>query len=193
MREPTMQGRGYYNQHSELQARSAEGADGMLKRALAAVAIPAGPPTIADFGSSQGHNSMRQIALMLDRLTERIGRERDFRVVHTDLPHSDYTSLFVTLESSPESYRRGRPYAFASASGHSFYNRLFLARSLTLGWSSFALHWMSALPMPLREHIWPVRASSGEGKALAEVAAADWENFLAHRAEDSRPAVNWFW
>ena len=101
MREPIMQGRGYYNRHSELQARSAEGADGMLERALAAVAIPAVPPTIADFGSSQGHNSMRQIALMLDRLTERIGRERDVRVVHTDLPHCDYTSLFVTLETSP--------------------------------------------------------------------------------------------
>jgi hypothetical protein len=104
MREPIMQGRGYYNQHSELQARSAEAADGMLERALAAVAIPAGPPTIADFGSSQGHNSMRPIALMLDRLTERIGRERDVRVVHTDLPHCDYTSLFVMLESSPDSY-----------------------------------------------------------------------------------------
>jgi hypothetical protein len=136
MREPIMQGRGYYNQHSELQARSAEGADGMLERALAAVTITAGPLTIADFGSSQGHNSMRQIALMLDRLTERIGRERDVRVVHTDLPHCDYTSLFVTLESSPESYRRGRPYAFASAIGHSFYDRLFPAGSLTLGWSS---------------------------------------------------------
>ena len=187
MREPIMQGRGYYNQHSELQARSAEGADGMLERALAAVAIPAGPPTIADFGSSQGHNSMRQIALMLDRLTERIGRERDVRVVHTDLPHCDYTSLFVTLETSPDSYRRGRPYAFASAIGHSFYDRLFPAGSLTLGWSSFALHWMSALPMALREHIWPVRASSDEGKALAEVAAADWRNFLAHRAEELTP------
>jgi hypothetical protein len=30
MREPIMQGRDYYNQHSELQGRSAEGADGML-------------------------------------------------------------------------------------------------------------------------------------------------------------------
>ena len=187
MREPIMQGRGYYNQHSELQARSAEGADGMLERALAAVTIPAGPPTIADFGSSQGHNSMRQIALMLDRLTERMGRERDVRVVHTDLPHCDYTSLFVTLESSPDSYRRDRPYAFAYAIGHSFYDRLFPARSLTLGWSSFALHWMSALPMPLREHIWPARASPDEGKALAEIAAADWRNFLAHRAEELTP------
>jgi hypothetical protein len=187
MREPTMQGRGYYNQHSELQARSAEGADGMLERALAAVAIPVGPPTIADFGSSQGHNSMRQIALMLDRLTERIGHEQDVRVVHTDLPHCDYTSLFATLETSPESYRRGRPYAFASAIGHSFYDRLFPAGTLTLGWSSFALHWMSALPMPLRAHIWPARAAPDEGEALAEVAAADWRNFLAHRAEELMP------
>jgi SAM dependent carboxyl methyltransferase len=130
---------------------------------------------------------MRQIALMLDRLTERIGRERDVRVVHTDLPHCDYTSLFVTLESSPESYRRGRPYAFASAIGHSFYDRLFPAGSLTLGWSSFALHWMSTLLMPLREHIWPARASPDEGKALAEVAAVDWQNFLAHRAEELTP------
>ena len=158
MREPIMQGRGYYNRHSELQACSAADADGMLERALAAVAIPAGPPTIADFGSSQRHNSMRQIALMLDRLTERIGHERDVRVVHTDLPHCDFTSLFVTLEASPDSYRRGRPYAFASLTGHSFYDRLLPAGSLTLGWSSFALHWMSALPMALREHIWPVRA-----------------------------------
>ena len=187
MREPMMQGRGYYNQHSELQARSAAEADGMLERALAAVAIPAGPPTIADFGSSQGHNSMRQIALMLDRLTERIGHERDVRVVHTDLPHCDYTSLFVTLETSPESYRRGRPYAFASAIGHSFYDRLFPAESLTLGWSSFALHWMSALPMALRAHIWPARAAPDEGKALAKVAAADWRAFLTHRAEELIP------
>lgn len=187
MRDPIMQGRGYYNQHSELQARSAEEADGMLERALAAVMIPGGPPTIADFGSSQGHNSMRQIALMLDRLTERIGHERDVRVVHTDLPHCDYTSLFVTLETSLDSYRRGRPYAFPSAIGHSFYDRLLPAGSLTLGWSSFALHWMSALPMALREHIWPVCGSPDEGEALAEVAAKDWRNFLAYRAEELTP------
>jgi salicylate 1-O-methyltransferase len=41
--------------------------------------------------------------------------------------------------------------------------------------------------MALREHIWPVRASSEEGKALAEVAAADWRDFLAHRADELTP------
>jgi hypothetical protein len=41
--------------------------------------------------------------------------------------------------------------------------------------------------MPLREHIGPARASSDEGEALAEVAAADWRRFLAHRAEELTP------
>ena len=182
-----MQGRGYYNQHSELQARSAEEADEVLKRALDAVALPAGPLTIADFGSSQGHNSMRQIALTLDRLTERTARDRDIMVVHTDLPHSDFTSLFATLETSPDSYRRGRPHVFASAIGHSFYDRLLPAGGLTLGWSAFAIHWMSALPVAVRDHIWPIRASSDEGKALAAVAAEDWRRFLTHRSEELAP------
>jgi hypothetical protein len=136
MREPIMQAEATTISTRSCRPARRKAQDGMLERALAAVTIPAGPLTIADFGSSQGHNSMRQIALMLDRLTERIGRERDVRVVHTDLPHCDYTSLFVTLESSSESYRRGRPYAFASAIGHSFYDRLLPAGSLTLGWSA---------------------------------------------------------
>ena len=187
MREPVMEGRGYYNKHSEVQARSAEEADGVLERALAAVAIPPGPVTIADFGSSQGHNSMRQMALALDRLTERTGRTRDLMVVHTDLPHCDFASLFATLETAPDSYRRGRDHVFACAIGHSFYERLLPAGSLTFGWSAFALHWMSALPLALRAHIWPVRAAPDEANALAQVAAVDWRNFLAHRARELVP------
>ena len=164
----------------------------MLERALAAVKIPGGPPTIADFGSSQGHNSMRQIGLMLDRLTERMGRERDVRVVHTDLPHCDYTSLFVTLETSPDSYRRGRPYAFASAIGHSFYDRLLPAGSLTLG---------GLLRAALDE-------CSSDGAARAHLAgpasrmrAKRWRRsprrtggiFWRIAQRNSRLAVNWFW
>ena len=187
MREPVMEGRGYYNEHSQLQARSAEEADAMLERALAAVTIPAGPLTIADFGSSQGHNSMHQMALALDRLTERTGQSRDIMVVHTDLPHSDFTSLFVMLETSADSYWRGRDRVFPAAIGHSFYERLLPAGSLTFGWSAFALHWMSALPLALRAHIWPMAAAPDEARALAEVAAADWRGFLACRATELVP------
>jgi hypothetical protein len=187
MREPVMEGHGFYNRHSELQARSAEESDGVLGRALSAVTISPGSLTIADFGSSQGHNSMRQVALALDRLTERTGQSRDIMVVHTDLPHSDFTSLFVMLEAASDSYRRGRDHVFTSAIGHSFYERLLPAASLTLGWSAFALHWMSASPLALRAHIWPVFAAPDEARALAELAAVDWRNFLAHRAEELVP------
>ena len=187
MREPVMEGKGYYNAHSQLQARSAEEADGMLGRALAATAIPPGPLTIADFGSSQGHNSTRQMALALDHLAKRAVPARDIMVVHTDLPHSDFTSLFVMLETSPDSYRHGRDRIFASAIGRSFYDRLLPAGSLTFGWSAFAVHWISALPFALREHIWPPAAEPDEAEALAEVASQDWRRFLEHRSEELVP------
>lgn len=187
MQEPVMEGRGYYNAHSELQARSAAEADRMLERALDAVAITPGPLTVADFGSSQGHNSMRPMALALDRLTERAGQGRDMMVVHTDLPHCDFTSLFVTLTSAPDSYLKGRDHVFASAIGRSFYERLFPTGSLTLGWSSFALHWLSTLPLALRAHVWPPSADADEAKALAIVGAGDWRTFLAHRCEELVP------
>ena len=190
MLEPVMQGGGYYNRNSQLQARSAAEADAMLARAVAAVAIPDGPITVADFGCSQGNNSMRPMAMVLDGLAER-GRQgrdvmRDVMVVHTDLPRCDFTSLFATLEAA-ESYRRGRDHVFSSVIGHSFFDRLLPAASLSFGWSSFALHWMSALPAPLRAHIWPMLAATDERPAIAEIAARDWRRFLQARAEELVP------
>jgi hypothetical protein len=182
-----MEGHGYYNAHSELQARSAEEADGVLGRALAAVALPGGVLTVADFGSSQGRNSMRQTALVLDRIAARTGSDREVMVVHTDLPGSDFTSLFTLLETAPDSYLRGRRQAFASAIGRSFYERLLPGGSLSFGWSSFALHWMSSLPLRLPTHIWAIAATEQEDRALAAVSAADWRTFLRHRAEELLP------
>jgi hypothetical protein len=187
MLEPVMQGGGYYNEHSELQARSAAEAAGVLARAVAAVAIPSGPLVVADFGCAQGRNSMRPMAAVLDGLSERAGREREVMVVHTDLPRCDFSSLFATLEAAPESYRRGRENVFSSVIGHSFYDRLLPAGSLTFGWSAFALHWMSGLPQGLRAHVWPALAEPDEQPALAAVSARDWRNFLQARATEMAP------
>lgn len=150
MHDPLMEGRGYYNAHSELQARSAREADSMLERARAAAAIPEGPVTIADFGCSQGRNSMRPIGLALDRLGPRTGQGRDVMVVHTDLPHSDFASLFATIQSAPDSYLWGRSNVFSSAIGRSFYDRLLPAGQPHL--------WLVVLRTPLDK-----RASSLAG------------------------------
>jgi hypothetical protein len=161
--------------------------DAMLERAIAAVTIPPGPLMIADFGCAQGRNSMHPMALALDRLTERAGPHRDMMVVHTDLPHCDFVSLFETLESAPESYRHGRDRAFPVAIGHSFFDRLLPAASLSFGWSSIALHWLSALPEAPSGHIWPALTAPDAQARLAEIAARDWLNFLRHRAAELVP------
>jgi hypothetical protein len=188
MTETVMRGHGYYNTHSELQARSAEVSDPVLDSALAAAAIPPeGPITIADFGCSQGRNSMRPMGRALAALTARAGETRDMTVIHTDQPHNDFASLFTLLEDSPLSYRQNRPQVFSLAIGRSFYQPLLPAGSLTLGWSSIALHWLSHLPCAVAEHIWITRGTPAEQAPIAAVAAADWRAFLGHRMRELIP------
>lgn len=72
---------------------------------------------------------MRPIELALDRLGLRTGQGRDVMVAHSDLPHSDFASLFATIQSAPDSDLRGRSNVFSSAIGRSFYDRLLPAGS----------------------------------------------------------------
>jgi SAM dependent carboxyl methyltransferase len=183
-----MQGHGYYNAHSELQARSAQASDPVLDAALREVAIPAaGPITLADFGSSQGRNSLRPMGRALSILTARAGAEQDFAVIHTDQPHNDFASLFTLLQESEDSYLRERPNVFAYAIGRSFYGPLFPAGTLTFGWSSIALHWLSRRPAIAPNHLWFDRGPPEVREAFATVAAEDWLSFLTHRAKELAP------
>jgi hypothetical protein len=183
-----MQGHGYYNAHSELQARSAQASDPILDAALREAAIPAtGPITLADFGSSQGRNSLRPMGRALGVLIARAGAERDFVVIHTDQPHNDFASLFTLLQESKDSYLRDRPRVFAYAIGRSFYGPLIPAGSLTFGWSSIALHWLSRRPAIAPNHLWFDRGPHEVRDAFAAVAAEDWRSFLTHRARELAP------
>jgi hypothetical protein len=83
MTETVMRGHGYYNTHSELQARTAAVSDPALEAALQGVAIPEfGPITIADFGCSQGRNSLHPMDRALTVIGRRAGAGREFIVVH---------------------------------------------------------------------------------------------------------------
>jgi hypothetical protein len=186
--ESVMQGHGYYNAHSELQARSAQASDPILDTALREVAVPAtGAITLADFGSSQGRNSLRPMGRALSALIARAGAERDFVVIHSDQPHNDFTSLFTLLQESEDSYLRDRPHVFAYAVGRSFHGPLLPAGSLTFGWSSIALHWLSRRPAIAPDHIWFDRGPPEVREAFATVSAEDWRSFLVHRARELVP------
>ena len=179
-----MDGAGFYNRHSVQQEEAAAAAGAMFRRAARAAVRPPGtdPIVVADFGASQGRNSMHPISEALDALGD---QDQPAVVVHTDLPANDFSSLFATVASDPDSYRR--PGVFTYAVGRSFYEQLFPAATVVLGWSATAAVWLSARPCPLPDHLFSYAATGAERATWEEAASRDWSMFLRHRAAELRP------
>src|ERR1700749_4064304 len=77
-----MEGQGRYNRSSQVQAAGLSPAVPMLERAAREVPLPDGhlPIVIADYGSSQGHNSLAPVGAAIDVLRGRAERKRAISV-----------------------------------------------------------------------------------------------------------------
>jgi SAM dependent carboxyl methyltransferase len=182
-----MEGQGRYNRSSQVQAAGLSPALPMLERAAREVPLPDGllPIVIADYGSSQGHNSLAPVGAAIDVLRERAGQERAISVVHVDLPGNDFTALFETLRSDPQSYLKRDAAVFASAVGRSFYEQVLPAETVTLGWSSWAVQWLSQAPGVIPDQVQVALSSDAQAKnAFHLQAAEDWRRFLAARGRE---------
>jgi hypothetical protein len=143
---------------------------------------------VADYGSSQGRNSLRPIGAAVGVLRERAGAERPIWVVHTDLPGNDFSTLFHTVASDPNSYLCDDANMFFSAIGRSFYESLFPPHTVTLGWSSWAVQWLSRVPAVVPDHIHHSRSAVASVRAeYARQAAEDWQTFLTLRSRELVP------
>jgi hypothetical protein len=161
----------------------------LLDQAACSVSLPGEPEAIviADYGASEGRNSLGPIATAIARLRERAGRHRAILVVHTDLPNSDFEALFEMLENDPASYLRGDPAAFASAVGRSFYQQILPSESVTLGWSSWAVQWLCRTPGPIPDQVQVAYSKDAAARAAySRQAAEDWRAFLVHRGRELR-------
>lgn len=100
-----MEGHGGYNRNSRVQAAGLAAAIPLFKQAAAAVSLasPPEPILIADYGASEGHNSLVPIGEAIGALRQRVGPSRAILVAHTDLPSNDFSALFETLENDPDS------------------------------------------------------------------------------------------
>jgi hypothetical protein len=179
-----------YNRSSQVQAAGSSPALSLMEQAATQAALAPSPEaiTIADYGSSQGHNSLAPMRAAIAVLRRRAGPSRAISVVHTDLPDNDFAVLFRMLAEDPESYQRGDPLVFASAIGRSFYEQLLPAASVTLGWSSWATHWLSRVPAQIPDHIQAAYSRDEAAReAYARQAAEDWQTFLACRGREIRP------
>ena len=182
-----MEGRGAYNRSSFVQAAGSLPAVALLERAAHAVALPPSPEPvfIADYGSSEGHNSLPPMAAAIRALRERVGHERAIFIFHTDLPGNDFTALFQTLANDPNSYLRNDPAAFAAAVGRSYYQQILPASSVTLGWSAWAVQWLSRAPCAIPDQVQVAYSHDAATRsAFAEQAAEDWRTFLAMRSRE---------
>jgi hypothetical protein len=185
-----MEGHGAYNRSSSVQAAGSSPALPLIEEAARRVALADAPEpiVIADYGSSEGRNSLLPIGAAMRCLRARAGADRAVSVVHTDLPTNDFGVLFQMLESDPASYLRNDPASFASAVGRSFYRQILPAASVTLGWSSWAVQWLSRPPCAIPDQV-QVAYSRDERAhaAFTRQAAEDWASFLTHRGTELRP------
>ena len=186
--EAVMSGHGFYNRHSVLQAAAAELGLARLRDAAADVPVrPAPQPlVVADYGCSQGQNSLRPMGEAIGALRART--DQPVTVVHTDLPGNDFSAVFEALAGDDASYLRTHGDTYALAAGRSFYDTVLPPASVALGWSSITTHWLSQVPGPVPGHLTAQgTADAAVRQRFADQAAADWRGFLAARADELAP------
>ncbi|MBV9732326.1 MAG: SAM-dependent methyltransferase [Verrucomicrobia bacterium] len=185
-----MEGHGAYNRSSRVQAAGSSPAVPLLERAAREVDLPLPPEPllIADYGSSAGRNSLLPLGAAISVLRDRVGVDRAVSVVHTDLPDNDFSALFRILASDPDSYLRDDPAVFPCAVGRSFYEQILPSSSVTLGWSSWAVQWLSRVPALIPDQVQVAYSQDAAVRsAFYQQAADDWRCFLVHRAAELRP------
>ena len=181
-------GGGFYNRNSDLQSVGIALALPFLEKASLSISLGSDEPlVIADYGSSQGRNSMLPMRLAIDALRARAGSERVVEVVHIDQPSNDFVSLFTALRDEPISYLAGRTGVFVSAIGRSYFDPVLPSERVHLGWTSWALHWMSRNPVDVPDHfLASFGASAAAHEAVRRQLADDWKRFLLARSAEMR-------
>ena len=180
---------GSYNRHGTPQGAGGALARSIIEAAAHAVAIDAGPEpiVIADYGSSQGKNSLTPVRSAIIAFRQRLAPHRSIGVVHIDVPENDFGALLALLDTSHESYLLGDDDVFPSIVGRSFYRSVLPPAHVHLGWSGYAAGWLSHTPTLIPDHCW-IPGSTGEVRqAFERQAAQDWERFLRLRARELRP------
>ena len=181
---------GSYTASSRLQAAGLSGAIKLFEDAANAVPLPTAPQpvVIADYGASTGHNSLLPVCAAITVLRNRTRPEHSILVAHTDVADNDFTVLFETLETDPDSYLKKDPATFASAIGRSFYTQILPSNSVNLGWSSWAIQWLGRVPTPVPDHLQVAYSADESVKAAyAKQAAFDWHEFVAFRGRELCP------
>lgn len=179
-----------YTESSRLQAAGLRPATTLFEEAARAVAIPRAPQPIAivDYGAANGYNSLLPIGAAIAIIRKRTRTDHAILVAHTDVAGNDFTALFSTLADDQDSYLKKDSATYASVVGRSFYTQILPSDSIALGWSSWAIHWLRRVPMPIPDHVEISHSTDEQARrAYARQAAEDWRDFVAVRGRELAP------
>ena len=190
----SMKGGGYYSQHTRGAKDVIDNTAALAIEALGAIDVARDedrrrPFSIADFGSADGGTSVDLVRKLIAGVRER-APARPITVTYTDLPRNDFSAIFAMVHGErPDirSYLDEFDDVYVFASGTSFYLPIFAEATLDLGFSATAMHWLSALPGPITDHVQAVGARGTELERFRAHAMRDWERILLHRARELAP------
>jgi hypothetical protein len=170
---------GSYNSNSSPQLALIQSSMTFIEKAIEVLDIIPSPfpLIIADFGSSHGSNSIYVIKLIIDFIEKLKKIERSFLIIHNDLPTNDWKSLFDVLNHQDKTF-------FGLANGRSFYEQCLPSNSLTIGYSSASVHWLSRKPCNISNHCISVFAQGEELQAFKSQARDDYRQFLENRSRE---------
>ncbi|WP_305983946.1 hypothetical protein [Roseibium sp. MMSF_3544] len=190
-----MTGHGFYDANSQTQWNAISAVLPTLDIAAATLPLPAdGVITLADYGCSEGRNSVTAMAQALKTLLPRTSLP--VQTVHSDIPTNDFSTLFLNLRPNAKSVF-GSDRVFSSAVGGSMYDQLRPDESVHLAMTFNAIAFLSKRPLKsLPGYIFPNGPSAARNngyvaeadkEAFADQAKRDLETFLKVRARELVP------
>jgi hypothetical protein len=194
-----MKGDGFYDRHSSYQRDTFDGVASWIDQAVAAMNLPepALPIVVADYGCSEGRNSIHAVGRVVAALRRR-RPDQPICALHTDLPTNNFNQLFLNLfDRDTENYLQAqgqrKPNTYAGAVGGNFYGTMLAPRSVHFALSFLAVQWMSRIPdVPVPHFISYKGAGSEVEQTYREQATRDLALFFQSRAEEMAPGGQLF-
>ncbi|KAK8661908.1 hypothetical protein V6N13_091496 [Hibiscus sabdariffa] len=157
------------------------------------------PPCVkmADLGCSSGPNTFHTISQVIHTIHGICKRQQselsEFEVLLNDLPQNDFNSVFKSVPDFIERLEKekGDMGCYVGGVAGSFYDRLFPTSSLHFVNSSYALHWLTKLPVGIENNkgnVYMARSSPPNVfKAYADQFQKDLTKFLSLRSKEIIP------
>jgi hypothetical protein len=169
---------GSYDEHSAYQRAVAETGADRITRCVDAVPISEHDAfLVTDYGCSSGANSMASVATAVAAVRARRA-DRPIVALHNDLATNDWNQLFGNVTATHDG-------VLHLASAVSFFEPSAPPRSVHLGVSFSAAHWLRTQPdVVIPNGFYFCEATGATRARLAAQADTDWTAFLAARAAD---------